>query len=151
MQINGWRIYYFRAFAAALVELEADVASLAARAPDRYRGHPKTRLLASIYKTITVTVPADPSHPDFRLGRSLGRDYGNWRRVKHGLPARYRLFFRFASSPVKLIIYVWFNDEDMLRKAGARTDVYGAFARLLSRGEIPDSVDALLRESREAR
>ena len=27
------------------------------------------------------------------------------------MPDRYRLFFRFSSAPVKVIVYVWFNDE----------------------------------------
>ena len=94
-------------------------------------------------------MPANPDHPDFRLGKTLGRDYGNWRRVKKGLPERYRLFFRFASKPVKLIVCVWFNDEDTLRKAGSSTDVYETFRRMLVRGEVPDGVDHLLRQSRK--
>ena len=147
MEINGWRLYYFRTFAAALDELEAEVAALAASDPRGYKGHPRTRLLASVYKAITERVPANSDHADFRLGKTLGRDYGNWRRVKKGLPERYRLFFRFASKPVKLIVYVWFNDEDTLRKAGSKTDVYEAFRRMLARGEVPDSIDHLLRES----
>ena len=68
----------------------------------------------------------------------------HWRRVKKGLPNRYRLFFRFASSPVKLIVYVWFNDEDTLRKAGAKTDVYETFGRMLAKGSVPHSIDELL-------
>ena len=114
------------------------------------KAHPRTRLLASVYKAITERVPASPDHADFRLGKTLGRDYGNWRRVKKGLPERYRLFFRFASKPVKLIVYVWFNDEDTLRKAGSKTDVYETFRRMLARGEVPDSIDHLLRESRKS-
>ena len=147
MEINGWQLYYFRAFAVALDELEAEVVALAASDQRGYKAHPRTRLLASVYRAITERVPANPDHPDFRLGKTLGRDYGNWRRVKKGLPGRYRLFFRFASKPVKLIVYVWFNDEDTLRKAGARTDVYETFRRMLARGEVPDSIDHLLRES----
>jgi hypothetical protein len=34
--------------------------------------------------------------------------------LKRGMPHRYRLYFRFASSPVKVIVYVWFNDENAL-------------------------------------
>ncbi|HET7159325.1 MAG TPA: type II toxin-antitoxin system YhaV family toxin, partial [Burkholderiales bacterium] len=75
--------------------------------------------------------------------------YTNWRRVKKGLPERYRLFFRFASRPVKLIVYVWFNDEDTLRKAGSRTDVYEVFKRMLMRGKVPESIPALLATSQE--
>ena len=150
MKINGWRLYYFRAFAAMLDELESDVATLAASDPRGYKAHPRTRLLASVYMVITERVPANPDHPDFRLGKTLGRDYGNWRRVKKGLPERYRLFFRFASKPVKLVVYVWFNDEDTLRKVGSKTDVYETFRRMLARGEVPEGIDHLLMESRKA-
>jgi toxin YhaV len=67
--------------------------------------------------------------------------------VKKGMPDRYRLFFRFASSPVQLIVYVWFNDEYTLRKAGSKTDVYETFKRMLMRGEVPSSINVLLTES----
>ena len=147
MEINGWQLYYFRTFAAVLDELESEVSALAAGDRRGYKAHPRTRLLASVYKAITERVPAGPDHPEFRLSKTLGSAYRNWRRVKKGLPERYRLFFRFASNPVKLIVYVWFNDEDTLRKARSKTDVYETFRRMLARGEVPDSVDHLLRES----
>lgn len=147
MIANGWQLFHFRLFKAALDELEQTVAKLARQHPDGYKAHPKTRLLASIYKAITQTVPANPDHSDFRLGKTLGAQYTNWRRVKRGMPDRYRLFFRFASKPIKLIVYVWFNDEDTLRKAGSKTDVYEAFKRMLSRGQVPTSVEELLKES----
>jgi toxin YhaV len=149
VEVNGWRLYYHRIFAAALDELEADVAALASEDPAGYRSHPKTKLLASVHKVVTQTVPANPAHPSFRMGKTLGAEYADWRRVKAGMPRRYRLFFRFASRPVKAIVYVWFNDEDTLRKAGSKTDVYGAFRRMLGRGEVADGVDALLKESRK--
>lgn len=142
-----WQLFYFRLFKVALDELEQTVAKLARSDPAGYKTHPKTRLLASVYQSITQRVPADPDHPDFRLGRTLGSEYTNWRRVKKGMPDRYRLFFRFASTPISLVVYVWFNDEDSLRKAGAKTDVYEAFKRMLARGEVPASIDALLAES----
>jgi toxin YhaV len=147
MIVNGWRLFYFKIFKAALDELECDVAKLARRDSVNYKSHPKTRLLASIYKSITETVPANPDHPDFRLGKTLGAAYSNWRRVKKGMPDRYRLFFRFASKPIKVIVYVWFNDDDTLRKAGAKTDVYAVFQRMLVRGEVPVSIEKLFSES----
>lgn len=147
MIANGWQLFYFKLFKAALDELEQAVTKLAKEDPKGYKQHRKTRLLAAVYKSITQTVPANPGHPDFRLGKTLGREYANWRRVKKGMPDRYRLFFRFASSPVRLIVYVWFNDEDALRKAGSKTDVYEVFKRLLIRGEVPSSVAVLLSES----
>jgi toxin YhaV len=142
-----WQLFYFRLFKAALDELEQIVSKLAQEDPMGYKAHPKTRLLASVYKAITQLVPADPDHAGFRLGKTLGPEYTHWRRVKKGMPDRYRLFFRFASSPARLIIYVWFNDEDTLRKAGAKTDVYEAFKRMLARGEVPSSIVSLLAES----
>ena len=147
---KGWQLFYFKLFKAGLDELERAVTKLAQRDSTAYKVHPKTRLLACIYKAIVQTAPANPDHPDFRLGKALGAEYGNWRRVKNGMPDRYRLFFRFASSPVKLIVYVWFNDEDTLRKADSKTDVYEAFRRMLARGEVPAGIDQLLTESREA-
>ena len=98
---------------------------------------------------MTDLVPANPDAPEFRLGKTLGPENTHWRRVKKGMPDRYRLFFRFASSPVKVIVYVWFNDEDTLRKAGSKTDVYQTFRRMLSRGVIPRDIDELLEASAE--
>lgn len=147
MIANGWQLFYFKPFKAALDELERAVTKLARQDPAGYKAHPKTRLLASIYKAITQTVPVNPDHPDFRLGKTLGAGHTNWRRVKKGMPDRYRRFFRFASQPVKLIVYVWFNDEDTLRKAGSRSDVYEVFTRMLSRGQVPTSIGELLAQS----
>ena len=141
---KGWRLYYFRIFQAALDELEATVTQLAREKPNTYKTHPKTKLLASVYKAITDTVPSNPAAPEFRLGKTLGAHNTHWRRVKKGLPERYRLFFRFASSPTKVIVYVWFNDEDSLRKAGAKTDVYETFQSMLARGVVPSGRGELL-------
>ena len=110
----------------------------------------KTHLLASIYHAITQLVPSNPDAPEFRLGKALGNDHTHWRRVKKGMPDRYRLFFRFSSAPVKVIVYVWFNDEYTLRKAGSKTDVYAAFKRMLARGVVPSDIGALLAEGQEA-
>ncbi|MDB5840106.1 MAG: hypothetical protein JWQ23_2058 [Herminiimonas sp.] len=144
-----WQLFYFKLFKAALDELEQVVTKLAEQNPTEYKSHPKTRLLASVYKCITQLVPANPDHPDFRLGKTLGKEYANRRRIKKGMPDRYRMFFRYASSPVQLIVYVWFNDEDTLRKAGSKTDVYEAFKRMLMRGEVPSSINVLLAESQQ--
>ena len=141
---KGWCLYYFRIFQAALDELEATVTQLAREKPNTYKTHPKTKLLASVYKAITDTVPSNPAAPEFRLGKTLGAHNTHWRRVKKGLPERYRLFFRFASSPTKVIVYVWFNDEDSLRKAGAKTDVYETFQSMLARGVVPGGIGELL-------
>ena len=82
MIANGWRLYYYRVFKAALDELEAAVTELAQKDPKGYKTHPKTKLLASVYRAVTELVPADPDAPDFRLGKTLGAGDTNWRRVK---------------------------------------------------------------------
>ena len=143
----SWQLFYFKLFKAALDDLEQTVTKLAQQNPASYKAHAKTRLLASVYKAITQAVPANPDHSDFRLGKTLGSEYSNWRRVKHGMADRYRLFFRFASSPVRLIVYVWFNDENSLRKAGSQTDVYEVFKRMLTHGDVPSSIADLLKTS----
>lgn len=150
MNANGLGLYYFRIFKAALDELEAAVTQLAQDDPRGYKTHPKTKLLASVYKSITEVVPANPDAPEFRLGKTLGADNTNWRRVKKGMPNRYRLFYRFALSPIKVIVYVWFIDEDTLRKAGSKTDVYETFRRMLARGLVPSDMDTLLKKAANA-
>ena len=147
MSANGWQLFYFKTFQAALDELEVTVTHLAAKDPKGYKTHPKTKLLASVYRAITQQVPANPDAPEFRLGKTLGPSATHWRRVKKGMPERYRLFFRFTSSPIQIIIYVWFNDENTLRKADAKTDVYETFKRMLARGRVPGSVEELLNTS----
>jgi toxin YhaV len=148
--MNGWRLYYYRSFKVALDELEAVVTRLAAQDPAGYKTHPKTKLLASVYRAITQGVPANPDAPEVRLGKTLGVGHTHWRRVKKGMPDRYRLFFRFSSTPVKVIVYVWFNDEDTLRKAGSKTDVYEAFRRMLARGAVPTGMAELLAQATAA-
>ena len=147
MIVNGWRLHYFKVFRAALDELEAVVVKLAADDPEGYKSHPKSRLLASVYRAITQLVPADPDASDFRLGKTLGAGNTHWRRVKKGMPDRYRLFFRFTSKPIKVIIYVWFNDEDTLRKAGSKTDVYETFKTMLARDMVPNDIATLMRRA----
>jgi toxin YhaV len=145
---NGWRLYAFELFAHQLSRLKEKVKRLRAKDLEGYKSHPTTILLALVYRAMAVTVPENPEHPDFRLGHTLGKTYAHWRRVKKGLPARYRLFFRFGSQPIRIIVYAWLNVEFTLRKTGAKTDVYAAFRRMLSRGEVPTSLEELIRHSR---
>ncbi len=149
MRIGQWNLFQFKPFAQRLQTLTQDVARLAQADPALYKQHPKTKLLASVYQSMTVTVPANPADPVFRLGHTLGKSNGNWRRVKKGLPQRYRLFFMFGSSPLAVIIYAWLNDEDTLPKEGSRTDVYQVFKRMLERGEVPSTIDELIQGSTE--
>jgi len=147
MQKNGWNLFQFKPFAQRLATLTQDVARLAQADPVGYKQLPKTKLLASVYQSMTVTVPTNPADPVFRLAHTLGKTHGNWLRVKKGLPQRYRMFFMFASKPLAVVIYAWLNDEDTLRKEGSRTDVYDVFKRMLERGDVPSTIVELIQAS----
>jgi toxin YhaV len=146
MTVNGWNLFRFVLFADILNKLEQDVTELARKDPDGFIHHKKTKLLKSVHDSITKDVPNDPNDAKFRLGKTLGDRFTDWRRVKRGLPPRYRLFFKFTSAQRK-IIYVWLNDEHTLRKEGSKTDVYEVFKQMLKRGQVPDSIADLLKKS----
>lgn len=151
MVVNGWNLFYFRLFRARLDALEQDVTAILQKDPEGFERHPTVKLLKAIVDNVRVNVPRDPDHKDFRLGTTLGKEYTDWRRVKkHNLPSRYRLFFKFASAN-RNIIYAWLNDETSIRREGAKNDVYAVFKGMLKRGEVPNSLEALLKEATAAK
>ena len=149
MVCNGWNLSYFHLFGQTLNQLEAEVTALASTDPKDFHHHPKAKLLKAVIEKVRREVPSGPEHRDFWLGGTLGDSYKDWRRVKHRLPPRYRLFFKFSSED-KRIIYAWLNDESTLRKKGAKTDVYEVFKRMLRRGDVPNGFDDLLKKSAAA-
>jgi toxin YhaV len=124
--------------------LRSDVERLKQRDPAGYVHAPATKMLAMLAVLMLREIPADPNANEYRQGHALGRKLGHWRRAKFF--GRFRLFFRFHSRR-RAIVYVWLNDENTLRKAGARTDPYTVFARMLAAGTPPDDFDDLLRAS----
>ena len=139
----------FVLFRKILNQLEAEVTVIARKNQQRAKHHPKTKLLRAVLDNIVEDVPSNPDHPKFRQGNTLGKQNRDWRRVKHHLPPRYRLFFKFSSDE-KRIVYAWLNDQSTLRKAGAKTDVYEVFKRMLRRGDVPNTWKELLNESESA-
>ena len=140
---NGWQLFAFKYFQDRLLQLEVEVTRIALSNPSRLARHPKAKLLKSVLLEIRDDVPSAPEDPKFRMGKTLVDDYKHWRRVKKGLPQRYRLFFRFMTDRSS-IVYAWLNDESTLRKAGSRNDVYNVFKSMLEKGEVPDSFDELV-------
>lgn len=141
---HGWKLYRARAFREAFDALEAEVARIAEERPDAVASHPKAKLLRRVTDLILDEIPRDPNAPAFGLGNTLGPAHRHWRRAK--FLQRFRLFFRFDSTS-RIIIYAWVNDENTLRKAGARTDPYAVFARRLGEGNPPDRWDELLEDA----
>jgi toxin YhaV len=148
MEVNGWRLFQYPLFENQLRKLTEAVEQLSISQPDTYRGHPKTKLLATIYRTITESIPRDPSAAEFRQGDTLGPDNRHSFRAK--FHQRYRLFFRYSTKD-RLIVYVWVNDEFTLRKAGSKTDAYAVFKSMLNAGNPPRTLEALLKHAKEMR
>lgn len=115
--------------------------------PQGWQGKADTRLLAAIRALILDRIPRDPLAPEFRQDNTLGREHRHWFRAKFA-GNRFRLFFR-ADSQAKVIVYAWVNDCDTLRKAGAGTDPYAVFTRMLASGNPPDDWLALLAKAQE--
>jgi toxin YhaV len=146
MEVNGWRLFQYPLIENQLRKLTEAVEQLSISRPDTYRKHPKTKLLATIHRYITESIPRYPSSPEFRQGDTLGPDNRHWFRAK--FHRRYRLFFRFSSKD-RVIVYVWVNDEYTLRKARSKTDAYAVFKSMLNAGNPPRTLEALLKRARK--
>lgn len=144
---NGWCLFRHAEFRRTLDGLAADVERLARRQPNDWQSHPKAKLLRRIVDLIEFEIPHDPNAPEYAQGNTLGHSHRHWRRAK--FLGRFRLFFRFDSAS-RIIVYAWVNDENTLRKAGARTDPYAVFRRRLDEGNPPDDWATLLAEAQRA-
>ncbi len=139
---NGWTLLFHPAFQTRFDSLTSAVEALRTAGPlETWRDHPKAKLLERVRRIVFEEIPLDPDAPEYRQGNTLGESNRRWRRAK--FLQRFRLFFRFDSAS-KIIVIVWVNDENTLRKAGAKTDPYAIFAPQLARGDPPDDWQALL-------
>lgn len=141
---NGWDLYAHDYFQQRLEDLVAEVEVIAEKDPTGFIHHPVFKRFECVTNGIYKDVPANPDDTKFRQGKTLGKNNKHWRRIKKGLPNRYRLFFQFRSDAPKAIIYAWLNDEKTLRKANSKTDVYTVFQKMLEGGKIPNEWDDLL-------
>ena len=92
--------------------------------------HETVKLAARIRKATLEIIPEDPNRSDYLLSGELRR----FRRYKQGLQ-RYRIIFCFSNKP-RIIIYLYLNDRDHLRKQGGRTDPYEEFKKILRAGKL---------------
>ena len=91
--------------------------------------HQSVKLYESI-KRCMLEIANDPTSDKYLLGNTMGKEHRDWRRSKQYLPNRYRLFFKYFSKELE-IYYAWLNDENTLRKDGAKTDCYNVFQSFL--------------------
>ncbi len=96
--------------------------------PEQYVQHELTKLLARLFFAIEETIPENPNCSHYFLRGTLSK----FRRFKKGLQ-RYRLIFCFSNHP-QIILYLYINDKDHLRKEGGKNDPYREFENLLNSG-----------------
>ena len=140
-----WIFFYHVKVNQTLQELESRVRFLKEKDPENYQKNFYAKHYARLLKAIRRVIE-DPTLPEYRLGKTMGPDYRSWRRVKKDLQGRYRLFFRFFSMEHE-IFFAWLNNEVTLRKAGAKTDVYAIFKKMLDRKDIPNTRESLIKAS----
>src|SRR6478752_311368 len=97
MQVNGWELFAHPLLLAQLEKLMAAVGKEKAKKPDDYQTTANFKLLTALYELLFVTIPSDPTRPEYRQGNTLGDDYKHWFRAKFG-GQRFRLFFRFDTK-----------------------------------------------------
>ena len=145
---QSWKIFFFDIFYVQFNQLLSNVEELKAKDPSGYKSHQKTKLFAKVWAVIKTQIAINPKNKIFNLGDFLPKEYRTYKRAKSGLPARYRMFFRYRSDEGKIII-IWMNDEFSLRKGGSKTDVYAVFLRMLQNKTIPPNWQKLLGNSKE--
>ena len=116
--------FYFQ----RIQELKARVKRLKDQlGPEEFSRHETVKLALRI-REAEMEVGSDPNRPEYLLNDELRK----FRRYKRGL-GRYRLIFCFSSKP-PIIIFIYLNTAETLRKAGSRLDPYEQFKALLRRG-----------------
>lgn len=146
-RINGWRVYLHPCFLDQYEALLDQVSAAKAKDPQGYRSLASTKMLAAVHHLAFEKIPADPSHPSFRMGDTLGKQRKHWFRAKFF--QQYRLFFRYQQS-ARIIVVAWVNDPSTKRSYGSKTDAYEVFKKMLASGNPPDDWDDLLAESGKA-
>lgn len=147
LERHNWRLHAHPLFLDQIERLLAAVERAKRSDPEGWQSKADTRLLAAIRVLILDRIPRDPLALEFRQGNTLGREHRHWFRAKFA-GNRFRLFFR-ADSQAKVIVYAWVNDRDTLRKAGAGTDPYAVFGRMLASGNPPDDWAVLMAAAAE--
>jgi len=126
--------YYLKAhelFVQRISQLKDQVRKLHASLPkEEFIHHETVKLAARIRRATLEIIPEDPNRPEYLLSRELKK----YRRYKQGLQ-RYRIMFCFSNRP-SIIIYLYVNDRDHLRKEGDKNDPYEEFKKMLRTGKF---------------
>lgn len=111
-------------------ELKARIRGLKERlSAEEFRRHETVKLAVRV-RDAEQEIAQDPNRPEYLLHGDLRK----FRRYKRGL-GRYRILFCFSNKP-PIIIFLYLNTQDCLRKEGGRRDPYEEFKALLRRGRV---------------
>jgi len=125
--------YYLKChdlFSGRIARLKEQVKKLHATLPaDEFVQHETVKLAARIRRATVEIIPEDPNRPEYVLSGDLKK----FRRYKQGLQ-RYRIMFCSSNKPA-IIIYLYVNDKDHLRKQGDRNDPYEEFKQMVRSGK----------------
>jgi len=129
--MNKYYLKCHELFAHKIAELKEDVKRLhSTLSTEDFIQHETVKLAARIRNATQVIIPEDPNRAEYLLTGDLKK----YRRYKQGLQ-RYRILFCFSNSP-SIIIYLYVNDRDHLRKQGDRNDPYAEFKKLVINGKF---------------
>lgn len=145
--INGWTVFAHPLFLTQLEQLISQVEILKKKDPIGYIKKNASKRLAAIIKLAFEVIPQDPMRIEYRQGATLGTDRKHWFRAKFF--QQYRLFFRYHAQ-VKMIVYVWVNDETTKRAYESSDDAYLVFRNMLESGHPPDDWEQLIKEAQAA-
>lgn len=145
--INGWTVFAHPLFLTQLEQLISQVEILKKKDPIGYTKKNASKRLAAIIKLAFEVIPQDPMRIEYRQGTTLGTDRKHWFRAKFF--QQYRLFFRYHAQ-VKMIVYVWVNDETTKRAYESSDDAYLVFRNMLESGHPPDDWEQLIKEAQTA-
>lgn len=133
---SNYLLKYHIFYANRIARLKEQIQELRTKLDDEaFKQHEIVKLAYRIRKADQEIIPQDPNRPEYRLSGELKK----YRRYKQGLK-RYRIIFCFCNHP-KIIIYLYVNDEKHLRKAGAKTDPYEEFKKLIAKGTFSHRPD----------
>lgn len=128
---NNYLLKAHEIFFQRTVELHNEVKALREKlAHEDLIKHETVKLAKRVYAATLETIPQNPNGPDYYLRGDLRK----YRRYKRGLD-RYRLFFAFSTTP-KIILYLYLNDQDTLRKEGSQRDSYEIFRGFVRQGRV---------------
>ncbi len=129
--MNKYYLKCHELFAERIAILKAQVKKLHATLPaDEFVQHETVKLAARIRRATVEIIPEDPNRSEYLLSGDLKK----YRRYKQGLQ-RYRIMFCFSNNP-GIIIYLYVNDKDHLRKQGDRNDPYEEFKQMVNSGKV---------------